>query len=75
MITPPMNAGDSAQSFRQQNELLTLAPPAWFLEGYFVARDPRATEINTEVAFYVKSEELARKVIVYMDEGVLPENS
>ncbi len=39
MITPPMNAGDSAQSFRQQNGLLTYAPPAWFLEGYFIARE------------------------------------
>ena len=37
--------------------------------------DPRAGEINTEIAFYVKSEELARQVIAYMDEGVLPENS
>jgi putative cardiolipin synthase len=37
--------------------------------------DPRAAEINTEVAFYVKSEELARQVIAYMDEGVLPKNS
>lgn len=37
--------------------------------------DPRAGEINTEVAFYVKNEELARRVIAYMDEGVLPENS
>ncbi|MGD9198886.1 MAG: phospholipase D family protein, partial [Desulfobacterales bacterium] len=37
--------------------------------------DPRAAEINTEVAFYVKSEELARQVIAYMEEGVLPKNS
>jgi putative cardiolipin synthase len=37
--------------------------------------DPRAGEINTEVAFYVKSEELAWRVIAYMDEGVLPKNS
>ena len=39
MITPTTNAGDSAQSFRQQNGLLTYAPPAWFLEGYFIARE------------------------------------
>jgi putative cardiolipin synthase len=37
--------------------------------------DPRAAEINTEVAFYVKNEELARQVIAYMNEGVLPKNS
>ena len=39
MITPTTNAGDNAQSFRQQNGLLTYAPPAWFLEGYFIARE------------------------------------
>jgi len=37
--------------------------------------DPRAGEINTEAVLYVKSEELARHVIAYMDEGVLPQNS
>ena len=37
--------------------------------------DPRAGEINTEIVLYVKSEELARQVIAYMDEGVLPKNS
>ena len=39
MITPTTNAGDNAQSFRQQNGLLTYAPPAWFLKGYFIARE------------------------------------
>jgi len=39
MITPTTYAGDSAQSFRQQNGLLAYAPPAWFLEGYFIARE------------------------------------
>ncbi len=29
----------SALDFRQQNGLLAYAPPAWFLEGYFVARE------------------------------------
>jgi putative cardiolipin synthase len=37
--------------------------------------DPRAGEINTEAVLYVKSEELARHAIAYMDEGVLPQNS
>ncbi|MBW2478381.1 MAG: phospholipase D family protein [Deltaproteobacteria bacterium] len=37
--------------------------------------DPRAGEINTEIVLYVKSEELARRVIAYMDEGVLLKNS
>jgi hypothetical protein len=39
IITPTTYAGDSAQSFRQQNGLLVYAPPAWFLEGYFIARE------------------------------------
>lgn len=39
MITPTTNAGDSVKSFRQQNGLVTYAPPAWFLEGYFIARE------------------------------------
>ena len=37
--------------------------------------DPRAAEINTEMGLYVESPELARQVIAYMDEGVLPQNS
>jgi hypothetical protein len=32
-------AAESAQAFRQQNGLLAYEPPAWFLEGYFVARE------------------------------------
>jgi hypothetical protein len=39
MITPMSDAGDATQSFRKQNGLLTYAPPAWFLEGYFIARE------------------------------------
>jgi len=39
MITTTTYAGDSAQSFRQQNGLLTYDPPAWLLEGYFIARE------------------------------------
>ena len=37
--------------------------------------DPRAAEINTEMGLYVESPELARQVVAYMDEGVLPQNS
>jgi hypothetical protein len=39
MITSTTYAGDSTQSFRKQNGLLTYDPPAWFLEGYFIARE------------------------------------
>jgi putative cardiolipin synthase len=37
--------------------------------------DPRSGSINTEAGLYVESPELAAQVLVYMDEGVLPENS
>ena len=39
MIIPAADTGEFAQSFRQQNGLLVYAPPAWFLEGYFIARE------------------------------------
>jgi hypothetical protein len=39
MMTLTAVAAESAQAFRQQNGLLTYAPPAWFLEGCFVARE------------------------------------
>ena len=39
MITTTTYAGDSAQSFRQQNGLLPYDPPTWFLGGYFIARE------------------------------------
>jgi len=37
--------------------------------------DPRSAAINTEMGLYVESAEMARQVIAYMDEGVLPYNS
>ena len=37
--------------------------------------DPRSAAINTEGGLYVESPELAKKVIAYMSEGVIPENS
>jgi hypothetical protein len=39
MVTPTAVAGESAQAFRQQNGLVAYTPPAWFLEGYFIARE------------------------------------
>jgi len=39
MMTPAALAADFAQSFRQQNGLLAYTPPAWFLDGYFLARE------------------------------------
>jgi putative cardiolipin synthase len=37
--------------------------------------DPRSAAINTEMGLFVESTELARQLIAYMDEGVLPYNS
>ena len=39
MMTIAAVAAESAQTFRQQNGLLAYAPPAWFLEADFVARE------------------------------------
>ena len=39
VITPAAVVGETAQTFRQQNGLLAYAPPAWFLQGYFIARE------------------------------------
>jgi hypothetical protein len=39
IITPAGFTAESAQAFRQQNGLLAYAPPAWFLGGYFIARE------------------------------------
>ena len=39
MMTPLFVAAESAQTFRQKNGLLAYAPPVWFLEGYFIARE------------------------------------
>lgn len=37
--------------------------------------DPRSADINTEAGLYIESPELAKQVVAWMDEGVLPENS
>ena len=39
MMTAAVFAAETDRSFRQQNGLIPHAPPAWFLEGYFIARE------------------------------------
>jgi hypothetical protein len=39
MVTSAGVAAESAQAFRQENGLLAYAPPDWFLEGHFIARE------------------------------------
>ena len=55
MITPSAFAADSAQSFRQQNGLLAYEPPAWFLEGHFVAREKDPAYVFGPVKGFVKA--------------------
>jgi hypothetical protein len=59
MITPAADTGESAQSFRQQNGLLAYAPPAWFLEGYFIARERNPGYVYGPVQDFVRA--LGRK--------------
>jgi hypothetical protein len=55
MEPPAAVAAGSAQSFRQQNGLLAYAPPDWFLEGYFIAREKKPTYVFGPVKDFVRS--------------------
>jgi hypothetical protein len=55
VMTPLVVAAESAQTFRQQNGLLTYAPPVWFLEGYFIAREKNPGYIFGTVQDFVKT--------------------
>jgi hypothetical protein len=55
MITPTTSAGDSVKSFRQQNGLLAYAPPTWFLEGYFIARERNPSYVFGTVKNFVQA--------------------
>ncbi|MBI5523391.1 MAG: hypothetical protein HY910_12245 [Desulfarculus sp.] len=48
-------AGLASPDFRQQNDLVDFAPPAWFLEGHFVAREVGPHYLFGSVADFVKS--------------------
>ena len=48
-------AGQSAQEFRQQNGLLAYAPPAWFTEGYFIAREKNPAFVFGPVQDFVRA--------------------
>lgn len=55
IATPPVAAAQSAQDFRQQNGLLAYAPPAWFLTGYFLAREKNPAYLFGPVRDFVGS--------------------
>jgi len=53
LMKPAAVAAESARSFRQQNGLLAYAPPDWFLEGYFIAREKKPTYVFGPVKDFV----------------------
>jgi hypothetical protein len=54
-LTPMFVAAESARAFRQQNGLLAYAPPTWFLEGYFIAREKKPGYVFGPVQDFVKT--------------------
>jgi len=55
IITPSAVAAESTQAFRQQNGLVAYAPPAWFLEGYFIAREKNPAFVFGPVQDFVRA--------------------
>ena len=55
VITPAAVVGETAQTFRQQNGLLAYAPPAWFLQGYFIARERNPAYVFGPVQDFVRA--------------------
>jgi hypothetical protein len=55
MIIPAAVAAESLQAFRQQNGLLPYEPPAWFLEGQFIAREKDPVYVFGPVRDFIKA--------------------
>jgi hypothetical protein len=55
IIAPSAAAGESAREFRQQNGLVAYAPPAWFTEGYFIAREKNPAFVFGPVQDFVRA--------------------
>jgi hypothetical protein len=55
IVTLNPAAGESAQAFRLQNGLLAYTPPAWFLEGYFIARERNPGYVFGPVQDFVRA--------------------
>jgi hypothetical protein len=54
-LIPMFVAAESARTFRQQNGLLAYTPPAWFLKGYFIAREKKPGYVFGPVQDFVKT--------------------
>lgn len=55
IMAPLVVAAESAQSYREKNGLLPYAPPSWFLQGYFIAREKNPGYIFGMVQDFVKT--------------------
>jgi hypothetical protein len=55
MMTPLVVAAESSKTFRQENGLLAYAPPGWFLQGYFIAREKNPGYIFGTVQDFVRT--------------------
>ena len=55
MMTPLVVAAESSQTFREKNGLLAYAPPVWFLQGYFIAREKNPGYIFGTVQDFVRT--------------------
>jgi hypothetical protein len=56
LVTPAVaTGGDPAQPFRQENGLVPYAPPAWFLEGCFIAREKNPVYLFGPVQDFVRA--------------------
>jgi hypothetical protein len=53
--TPSAVTGESGKNFRQQNGLVAYAPPAWFLQGYFIAREKNPAYVFGPVLNFVQT--------------------
>ena len=53
LIMPPASAAESLQAFRQQNGLIAYDPPAWFLDGFFIAREKQPGYVFGSVQDFV----------------------
>lgn len=55
VITTPVGSAESNRTFRQQNGLHAYSPPAWFLEGHFLAREKNPNYVFGPVRDFVQA--------------------
>ena len=54
LLTSPDVAAETGRTFRQKNGLLVYTPPAWFLEGHFLAREKNPNYVFGPVRDFVQ---------------------